>query len=317
MNITFEAVLRDIHIVDDASDRLDNHVFLCQAFNPETNSLTQFTRLFHPNGEKPWVGSAIIMDDVHDIGSGEDPRPFFWRGSPCISSVIYSDLHGFINRIYVKNLNRWFMLVAPKGLNPGKNWAPFVQDDELYFVHEYAPFRVLKASFLSEDDDFLALEIVAEHGITTAVSGDRYSQFRGGANALQFGNKIVGFGHTNQQPGTTKETIVHRPFLFIYEPGVRLDYYACNYDFPSQFRIVDPTSLYFRDGKLCLVTCETEQVWSTFPQTGRSCLYTIDIKGLLDEDSSGSRGRRLHRWSYGDPPQKRRFLGAWRRSKST
>jgi hypothetical protein len=316
MKLNFEQTLGEISIVGDTPRGADNLVFPSQIFDPTTGQFAQFVRSFHPETGRFGDGSTIIVEGTRNIGSGEDPRPFYWRGSPCISAQTFSDGHGFINRIYVKNSDKWIMLITPKGLNPGKNWAPFVRDGDLYFVHAYSPFRVLKASFLSEKDDFMVLDVVAEHPVTTPVSSDRYSQFRGGSNALQIGNKVVGVGHTNQQLGDTIETIVHRPFLYIYEPDVRLDYYACDFDFPECYKIVDPTSLYLHEGQLLLMTSETEEVWSTFPQSGRSCLYSIDMNGLFDQDNTASRGTRLHWWPREEAPQRRKFFSRLLRSKT-
>ncbi|MCG3267700.1 hypothetical protein [Yoonia sp. I 8.24] len=317
MDLTFDSVLRAFEITGSAAKGFDNHVFTCQAYDPTLDAITQFARLIDANEQPPRIRSVIIQGDTTTIGSGEDPRPFFWHGSACICSQVFSPDHGYINRIYVSNTDKWIVLIPPKGVNPGKNWAPFVRDEELYFVHEYAPFRVLKARFVSPHDGFLLLDIVAEHAVTTPTSGDGYSQFRGGTNALQIGNKIVGIGHTNEWRGSTKESIVHRPFLFVYQPEIRVDYYAFDFDFPKRFKIIDPTSFYERDGALYLVTCETETVWSTVPQNGRSCLYLVDIENILDKDGIGSRGRRLHGWAHGEAPQKQRFLGAWRRPKAS
>lgn len=311
MNINLVSVLREFAIVEKPTSVHDNHVFFCRAYDPVSDAFTDFSRFFE-NPNEPWTGSNIVMDGTQHIGSGEDPRPFYWRGSPCVSAQTFSTSHGFINKIYVKTLNKWFILIPPKNITAGKNWCPFVHDGDLYFVHEYSPFRVLKAAFLSEHDDFMVLNVVAKHDVPTPKAGDNYSQFRGGANALQFGDKIVGIGHRNQRLGKDSTDIVHRPFFFIYEPDVSLAYYAFDFDFPDTFKIVDPTSLYLKDGTLYLVTCETELAWDNVPQIGRSCLYEIDIEGLFDENGTGFGGRRLHWWPHGKTSKIRRLLGAWR-----
>ena len=306
------AVLREFEIVEDPGARQANDVFHASAHDPERDELTEFFRRF--GAPRTQYKSNIIMDGVADIGSGEDPRPFYWRGSPCISAHTFSPGHGSINKVYVKTLDRWFTLIPPKNIVPGKNWSPFVRDDDLYFVHEYAPFRVLKADFLSEQDGFMVLDTIAEHHVKTPQSSDGFSRFRGGANALQIDDCVVGIGHTNDRVDETDIGIVHRPFVFVYKPDTCLDYYTFNFDFPDTYRIVDPTSLYLKDGMFFLMTCETETVWSVAPQVGRSCLYKMDLRGALDEDSIGFGGRRLHRWSHDQPSGVRRLLGAWRRS---
>lgn len=308
MTLNLVAVLREFEITQ--APAVGNDVFFAKAYDPDQDVSTTFVRRFGPPDTQ--YRSNILMDDTRDIGSGEDPRPFFWRGSVCLSAPTFSPDHGFINKIYIKARDNWVVLIPPEKIVPGKNWVPFVRDDDLYFIHAFSPFRVLKARSLSEQDDFMVLDVVAEHEVPTPKSADNFSRLRGGANAVQIGRRIVGLGHTNDRMDKTHGSTIHRPFVFIYDPDVQLDYYAVDFDFPPTYRIVDPTSLYLQGDTLYLVTCETEKVWQIAPQKGRSCLYTVDLEGFHDEDSIGFGGRRLHRWSHGQPSKIRRLLGPWR-----
>ncbi|MDG2014490.1 MAG: hypothetical protein P8J33_13360 [Pirellulaceae bacterium] len=312
MALTFVSVLREFELQENPSpDQAQaNQIFDSFAYGPDGHS-TRFSRVIQ-NAQAAWVGSQIVGEQGEVLGSGEDPRAFFWRDSPCISAPSHTREHGHINKIYVHKLRKWFTLVPPKKMTAGKNWAPFVWNGDLHFVHSYSPFRVLKARFLSEQDDFMVLERVAEHRIPTPKSFDRFSKFRGGSNALQWGNRVLGVGHTNERQGRASDTMIHRPFLFVYEPEQSVTYYAIDYDYPTEFRIVDPTSLFAKNGELHLVTCETEFIWDRTPQRGRSCLYHLDIKGDFDENSTRFRSRRLHRWAHGESSKIRRILGPWR-----
>lgn len=313
MGLNLISVIREFQLVEGPWDRQtgDNLLFDSYAYGPHAKG-TRFTRGI-ADPQTPWENSCLLKDGDQIIGSGEDPRAFYWQDSPCISAASYSRGHGQINKIYVERQKRWITLIAPRKLKPGKNWAPFVKDDELYFVHAYSPFRVLKARFLNESDHFMVLDEVADHPIRTPRSFDNFSMFRGGSNGLQLGSQIVGVGHTNERLDRSAESMVHRPFLFVYEPNETLTYYGFEFDFPEKYRIVDPTSLFMKEGKLHLVTCETEFIWDRTPQRGRSCLYQLSIPGESDENGIGFRGRRLYRWSHGETSKVRRILGAWRR----
>ena len=312
MALTFISVLREFELRENPApdDIQANQIFDSFAYDSEGHS-TRFARVIQ-NASAAWEGSHIIAGQDKVLGSGEDPRAFFWLDSPCVSAPSHTREHGHVNKIYVHKLRKWFTLILPKKMKAGKNWAPFVWDGDLHFVHSYSPFRVLKARFLSKHDDFMVLDMVAEHPIPTPKSFDRFSKFRGGSNALQWGDRILGIGHTNERRGRANDTMIHRPFLFVYQPKRSVTYYAIDYDFPEEFRIVDPTSLFVKNGELHLVTCETEFIWDRTPQRGRSCLYQLDIKGDFDEDSISFRSRRLHRWAHGESSKIRRILGAWR-----
>lgn len=312
MAITLISVLREFELLENPSpdDSQANQIFDSFACDPE-GQRTRFARVIQ-NAKTAWDGSRIIVEQDKVLGSGEDPRPFFWMDSPCVSAPSYTREHGHVNKIYVHKLRKWFTLILPKKMKAGKNWAPFVWNGDLHFVHSYSPFRVLKARFLSEHDDFMVLDVVAEHRIPTPKSFDRFSKFRGGSNALQWGGRILGIGHTNERQGRASDTMIHRPFLFVYQPKRSVTYYAIDYDFPEEFKIVDPTSLFVENGELHLVTCETELIWDRTPQRGRSCLYQLDIKRDFDENSISFRSRRLHRWAHGKSSEIRRILGAGR-----
>ncbi len=315
MRVAFrlEKILREFELADTSVTRKGNHVFDAVAMDPAGHA-THFTRRIM-SFEEPWTGSVIVMNDTRVIGSGEDPRPFYWSGSPCISAVTFSPDHGYINKIYIQAQDRWLPVIFRDGKSGGKNWMPFVRDDDLFFVHEFSPFRILKAEYIHENDGFLVARTVAEHKVRLPRSHDKYPWLRGGSNAVQIGRVILGMGHTNEQPGKTFADIRHRPFLFVYRPGESLDYLTMEYPFDEAFRIIDPTSLYIRDGMLFLITSETERAWSVAPQKGRTCLYSIDISAEPDESGFGFRGRRLHRWTSGQDAQGRGVLGAWRRHK--
>ncbi|GAA6163601.1 hypothetical protein NBRC116590_13050 [Pelagimonas sp. KU-00592-HH] len=313
MTLKLVSVLREFTLEDKSTP--DNANFVFDSYvNCPTHGLVHFARKIE-DSQQPWVDTTVVMNGSQVVGSGEDPRAFLWRDSPCISAAFFNPGHGFINKIYILSENRWLTLLPPDNLDAGKNWSPFVKDGDLYFVHGFSPFRVFKARMLHENDGFLLLDTVAEHEMPTRKADDNYTRLRGGSNALQFGDLIVGVGHTNDRIGPKVHTnTYHRPFFFVYRPDKSLAYYECAFDFPERYRIVDPTSFYEKDGKLFLVTCETEQVWHHTPQQGRICLYELERPGDDNEDSFGFGGRRIHRWPDGQPSKIRRLLGAWRRS---
>ena len=216
MKFRLKKVLREFEFADLKGASEGNHVFDAVIFGPGGKP-TRFTRHFMPI-EKPWTDSVIVMNESEVIGSGETPRPFYWRGSPCISAATFSPHHGFINKIYIQDLGRWIPIFFFEAQKCGKNWMPFVWDDDLYFVHEYSPFRVLKAEYVHENDGFLVVRTVVEHDVHLPTSYDNYSWLRGGSNAVQIGDLIVGMGHTNELREETLESIWHGPSFLCTGP---------------------------------------------------------------------------------------------------
>ncbi|WP_299352328.1 hypothetical protein [uncultured Shimia sp.] len=309
------SVLREFEMIEQPCTGQETLVFESRT-HTEKFGFTRFVREIK-NTDRPWTDTVILRDEGQVIGSGEDPRPFIWRGSPCAIATTFSPKHGPIHKIYVQTLNKWILLIPPRSIATGKNWAPFVADDNLFFVHAMSPFRILKARFISEHDDFMVLDVVAEHPMRTPKSSDGFSQFRGGSNALQFGDRILGIGHANQRPDRKDPaSMIHRPFVYDYRPGKSVSYYSFDFDFEDTYRIVDPTSLYQKDGITYLVTSETEQVWHLTPQMGRTCLYSLGRIEENHEEGFGIGRRRLHRWSHGQASAIRRFLGARSRHQS-
>lgn len=233
-----------------------------------------------------WQDSKNVLNEVQEIGTGEDPRAFLWKGVPCISTIVYSYEHGYFNRLYHTKLSRWFNLIPPKEVKSGKNWSPFTIGEDLYFVHEFTPFRIFKARPLnSQHDNFLFFDTVAEFPVPVVPSVDGYATLRGGSNGLLIKDSIFGFGHTNEFIGDKRfENIIHRPFLWEIKTGMEfraLTYPSITNPFDGSYMIVDPTSLFFENNSLYLITCETEYPWNvTRDQRGRICKY--EVSNLLD-----------------------------------
>lgn len=233
-----------------------------------------------------WQDSKNILNDTQEIGTGEDPRAFLWNGVPCISTIVYSYEHGYFTRLFHTEFSKWFTLFPPKEVKPGKNWTPFTIGENLYFIHEFTPFRVLKARPLnSKHDNFLFFDTVAEFPVPPVPSVDGYATLRGGSNGVIIKDSIIGFGHTNEFIGESRfENIIHRPFLWEIKTGMEfkaVTYPSITSPFDGSYMIVDPTSLFLENNVLYLMTCETQYPWNvTRDQRGRICIY--EVQNLLD-----------------------------------
>lgn len=227
----------------------------------------------------PWPDSLVLFNG-RELGSGEDTRAFLWKDIPCVYTNSYSYEHSYHNKIYHTGYERWFFLILPKKLEPGKNWSPLVVRDELFFIHEISPFRLLKARPIkNEKDSFIFLDTVFELPVKSLTSVDNYSTLRGGGNALPYENCFIGFGHTNEYKNyRIFEDIIHRPFLWKLETGLTPSvtiFPAITEPFEESYQIVDPTCFFIENGKYYIMTCETQLPWYTRNQNGRSCIYEV------------------------------------------
>jgi hypothetical protein len=220
-----------------------------------------------------WPNTSIKING-EIIGLGEDPRAFDMMGSPACFSIRFNEIERFVPQLYIKGDDGWdsIKIQMEDDLPVGKNWNPFVYNEEIYFVHEISPFRVLK---LEGDTVKTVFSIDIDSDIMPI---DKYSVLRGGCNGLQISETtVMGFGHSNHASDVSDiNSIIHRPFVWsVNMQTQKVD--IINLDFPwdSKYNIIDPTALITINDEIVLQTCETELVWNNNNQSGRHCLYKV------------------------------------------
>lgn len=270
-----EVKLRLIKILRTFQFERTMHIFDSYCYN-DTQGFMKYTR-YKSNPDSWWDDSRIYGSLENDLGPGEDPRCFFLNGYPCVYAIVFDTTHGWINKLYLGITKRWYTLWLPQNLVQGKNWTPFVRNNELYFIHEFAPFRLLKIELKNLEDSFLKALVMYESSNTGETSGtDGYSIYRGGSNGLEWEDLVFGFGHINRRNinGLTE----HRPFFwefdFIKAPRIKM---INDNHFDSSLAIIDPTSQFKVGKNHFLVTCETQVHWQYGVGGGRICLYEIVI----------------------------------------
>jgi hypothetical protein len=202
---------------------------------------------------------------------GEDPRCIVLRGRPYVLTPNSPGEH-FNYVLFDVNARRHINVeVCGSGdFVYGKNWQPFVFDDELYAVHSFAPFRILH---LDAQTGKAAVVFEKEAGMEAAAPHDRYSHFRGGGSALVVGDEIVGFGHFTIDSGR------HLPFRWTFSPARQQ--FSLFHDVDLRFlgqqgyRIVDPTSFFSFRGKLYLGLSCSNRDWF-YGQTFASFLLELE-----------------------------------------
>jgi hypothetical protein len=185
---------------------------------------------------------------------GEDPRPFVWKGMRhLLSQRFVGSFETVIQTIVnVDTGEHARYTVNSPGFSYGKNWAPFVFNDELYMIHSFGPLRILKDSQVWKEVENPVVPKVCYTG------GRPFCMFRGGTNGLQVSaTTVIGVGHaTIYQP-----SVMHTPTFW------RIDFSKGTFEmavlkgYRAVYSIADPTSLWVEDGEMYLSMFESSKEW--------------------------------------------------------
>ena len=229
-----------------------------------------------------WLNTNVFVNNKF-IGPGEDPRAFEFLGSPacwCTTAVPEKNGLKFQPYLYVSNSFGYdcIPIRAGHGINIGKNWGPFVYQDEIYFVHEISPFRVVKLQ------GNVIYEVFTEKVKSEINPIDRYPVIRGGTNGLDIGNGLImGFCHTNRSGkdnlSNSQTDSIHKPdYAWTVDmQNNKVEILSVTYNWEDEFKVIDPTSFFIKDGQRYLMTTETNHHWGNHDQSACICLYNTTI----------------------------------------
>jgi len=201
---------------------------------------------------------------------GEDPRPFFLNGKKYVLTQRFvnnfDDMQNYI--VDVDTGEYTLYTVNSPNFSYGKNWTPFVYNNELYIIQKFDPLTIIK-------DGNIILEL--DTGLPTF---NNFSQYRGGTNGIEISDgKIIGIGHK------TLELDFHLPFIWILNFKSKtfeiMDIVTYNY---TQ-RLNDPTSLWKDDlsGKFYISIFESSCLWFCRPIYCRSLIYEIEFEQCIND----------------------------------
>lgn len=139
------------------------------------------------------------------------------------------------------NLKTIDITFKQKNIKYGKNWQPFIHNDELFVVHELNPFRVLK---INEITGVAEVVYEAESYLPIFSNYETYPLLRGGSNSIIKNDFLFGLGHTSS------EVFRHHPFLWSHQKGfgTTVSFIDFFYYFTKHgYALIDPTSLFEDD----------------------------------------------------------------------
>jgi hypothetical protein len=131
-----------------------------------------------------------------DIG-GEDPRLIILNNKVYVVFTCefnHNDIHRGIAITEFENYNPIFLkLKNNKFNNIEKNWAPFVKDNELYFIYNFDPLVILKYDYNSEG---LCDVIFSQNNVELPINVTP-KFLRGGSNLIHYKNEyFIGACHS-------------------------------------------------------------------------------------------------------------------------
>lgn len=203
---------------------------------------------------------------LNNLKGLEDPRPFILNNKRYILTQKWNGCFENI-KMYIINVDtneyKEYIVNEPNFFY-GKNWVPFVYNNELYIIYGFDPFIILKDGNV----------IVKINTNLEKQNGVNFCQYRGGTNGIQIDdNIIIGFGHR------TINTTTHIPFLWKLDiKNRRLIINNINYN--NYFNIIDPTSLWIENNNYYLSICESSNRWDYNNLDIYSRIFKIDISKL-------------------------------------
>ena len=204
--------------------------------------------------------------------NGEDPRPFKLNNN---EYIVTQRFHGNFSTVenYIVNINtgeNYLYKVNRPEFFYGKNWTPFAYNDELYILHRFDPFTIIKDG-----------NIIVEFKTNLPICANNFCQYRGGSNGIQIDeNTVFGIGHR------TYTLYDHVPFIWIIDFKNRDVQIMDLVPFVKKERINDPTSLWKENDSIYLSIFESSKRWADYDLNCRSLIYKLNLNECIEKSKT-------------------------------
>uniref|UniRef100_A0A6C0KST1 Uncharacterized protein n=1 Tax=viral metagenome TaxID=1070528 RepID=A0A6C0KST1_9ZZZZ len=199
---------------------------------------------------------------------GEDPRPFILNNQKTFISQRFVDGIHTMNQNIVnyESGNSYKYIVKINNFNYGKNWTPFVVNNNLFFIHCFDPFTLIH-------NNEVIIKIATN--LEKCVS-DNFTSYRGGTNGLVYNNYIFGIGHF------TPCFDDHRPFLWVIDLNKNTFELGQISDYKNKqiYSLGDPTSLWIENRDIYCSIFESYKGWYHLDTKCISRIFKIDFDNL-------------------------------------
>jgi hypothetical protein len=209
----------------------------------------------------------LSFDNKNLLLGAEDPRPFVLNKNRCVLTQRYTgcfkNVEQYIVNIDSNEITRY--MVNEPDFFYGKNWSPFVYNDELYIIHGFDPFILIK-------NNTVVAKIYTD--LPKQVENS-FCQYRGGTNGIQINNTIIGVGHR------TFDYHNHVPFIWLLDMENKTILIA-DMLYNNRFSLADPTSLWVENDQLYLSIFESSKRWNYDNLHVTSLIFKLDTSKLKD-----------------------------------
>ncbi len=194
-----------------------------------------------------------IIEDKNETFRGEDPRSFYFNDKMYV-------IDNYLNDMYLIEHDTTAPQKFTKIHMSGKNLSFIPHNGKLYFMHYIKPFVLYTCNV---DTGICENVAVGNHQAT------RDAEYRGGTPGYLVkgtNNQYFGFGHRTYMVGAVMthdvfKWVVTFPSDAATDTAPTIQYFEVEQP-PNSKNICDPTCVIERDdGKLYLVTAETEDTW--------------------------------------------------------
>lgn len=156
------------------------------------------------DGKNGLIKTSSINNTYELLGfdiEAEDPRLITVQGILYIVFICISPYYGQDRCIAItpySQFNPVFLRVRDMNINTiEKNWAPFVQGGELYFVYNYDPLIIIKYNFNGEG----FCDVIFRQGDTSLPIDTSNTFLRGGSNLVHYRDGLfIGGCHSRMKP---------------------------------------------------------------------------------------------------------------------
>lgn len=218
---------------------------------------------------------GLVLKEKTYIGLGADPRMVSNNKDAYAYIVGYGEAkHPAF--LYKESNNSLTPLKGPENFDWGKNWQPFLKDDQLFIVHELTPFSIYKIDLNTYE---LTRSTYIDSNLSLPAHYTHHTMFRGGANAFTENGKLHGLGRASAQP------YKHLPFYWTSENNEAPSISFTN-DFNNiankGFNIIDPTCYFKTDDNTFIGLACSETVWF-HTQNFLNLLLVVDTNNQYEQ----------------------------------
>ena len=224
------------------------------------------------------LGSKVILRNGLSFW-GEDPRPIVMNNRKYVLTQRY------VNKIYdvqnyvvdIETGEAELYKVDEPDFFYGKNWSPFVYQNKLWIINRFDPFTLLCDG-----------KVMHQYTCKTnlPIANNNFTQYRGGANGIEVSDGVIfGIGHNTNH---SRQPIRHVPYIWVLDFNVTTLSLMDMPDFPSDYNLCDPTSLWVEDEKMYVACYEGPDIWSTENQDYISSIYRVDYKKCIEKYSANA-----------------------------